>query len=549
MELTAVVVVPAHNEEATIGGCLAALAAQDVGPNAFEVVVVLDACSDQTEAVVRDAARALALTVHLLRGPGTGAGAARRLGMDAAAARLRQLSGDGLIASTDADSRPESDWLRRQLEHSRAGAKAIAGLVTLDAAEAAQLPPGVLTRRADAAAVRLAEVRKLAPAAEHHHFAGASLAVTASTYASVGGLEPLPALEDARFAERLQEHGVEILRPADVHVRTSARTDGRARRGLAVDIALASWAERRRFSACQFPIDRLVADKGTTTVTVVVPTKQCAGTIAGVLADTVAPLRAAGLVDELVVVDAGSADGTAGVARQAGAHVLDQDELLQDFGPALGKGDAMWRATSATSGDLVAFLDGDTANPHPDHLAGLLGPLLSDPAISLVKGAFSRPFRTAAGEFPGEGGRVTELMARPLLNVHEPLLAGFEQPLAGEFAARRGLLESVPFPVGYGIEIALLIDALRAVGLDGLAESQLGTRINRHQPLLALGEMAYAVLAAVERRIDGHAGLADGTFVRPGGGLHPTRIPVQERPPLASLTGPEAVPGRCHRRR
>ena len=126
-------------------------------------------------------------------------------------------------------------------------------------------------------------------------------------------------------------------------------------------------------------------------------------------------------------------------------------------------------------------------------------------------------------------------MARPLINLHEPRLAGFTQPLAGEFAARRELLEAIPFPVGYGVEIGILIDALRARGLDSLAECHLGTRHNRHQPLRALGEMAYAVLAAVEHRLELSAGMGCGRYLRPWDDNTVAQVPVQERPPLASL--------------
>lgn len=195
----------------------------------------------------------------------------------------------------------------------------------------------------------------------------------------------------------------------------------------------------------------------------------------------------------------------------------------------------MWRAVAATCSDVVCFLDGDTGNPDAAHLQGLLGPLLSDQSIQLVKGAFDRPLRAGDVELPNEGGRVTELMARPLVNVHEPALAGFAQPLAGEFAARRELLESVAFPVGYGIEIAVLIDALRLHGLDALAECHVGTRHNRHQPLRALGEMAYAVLAAVENRLQGRGSVVGGHYVRPWDNGAVVSIPVQERPPLRSL--------------
>jgi glucosyl-3-phosphoglycerate synthase len=218
--------------------------------------------------------------------------------------------------------------------------------------------------------------------------------------------------------------------------------------------------------------------------------------------------------------------------------VLLQDELERQLGPALGKGDAMWRALCATGGEIVCFLDGDTADPTPRHLQGLLGPLLADDSLALVKGAFDRPLDADGVKFPHEGGRVTELMARPLLNLYEPLLAGFAQPLAGEFSARRALLERCAFPVGYGVEIAVLIDALRAKGLDALAECQLGTRQNRHQSLRALGEMAYAVLAAVDRRIapaqrNGEVD-ADGRYLRPWQDGAVTRVPVLERPPIRS---------------
>jgi glucosyl-3-phosphoglycerate synthase len=299
-------------------------------------------------------------------------------------------------------------------------------------------------------------------------------------------------------------------------------------------VSLGAWAQRRRFRAEGFVPERLAAHK-TVPVSVVIPTKECAPTIAGVLAGTVQPLVDEGLVDEVVVVDAASKDGTAELAAGHGARVVQQDELLPAFGPARGKGDALWRAVDAATGEIICFLDGDTADSDPRHPLGLLGPLLSDPAVHLVKGAFDRPLRAAGAELAHEGGRVTELMARPLLNLHEPLLAGFAQPLAGEFAARRTLLEAIPFPVGYGVEIAVLIEAFRACGLDGLAECHLGTRRQPHQPLRALGEMAYAVLAAVERRRDHEQRPADGRYVRPWEEFHIARVPVDERPPLASL--------------
>ena len=539
MELTSVVVVPARDEQETIAACLRALAAQTIGLEHFETIVVLDGCRDATADVVASCAATSGLRVTTLIGPGQGAGAARRLGMDAAAERLFECGRpDGLIVCTDADSRPAADWLERQLAHARDGARAIAGFIELDPIERHGLPEPVLRRRDRDAATRLRRVRHRDPEAAHHHFAGASLAVTAAVYRGVGGLEPLEALEDAAFADRLTDHRISIHRPLDVRVTTSARARGRARRGLSLDLEVSTWLDRRRYRAADFQLGRLAAAKraADTSVSIIVPTKECADTIAGVVRDTVGPVAEAGLVDELVVIDAGSGDGTAARAAAAGATVHQQDAILSGYVPALGKGDAMWRALSVTRGDVVCFLDGDTGDPHPDHLLGLLGPILTNDRLTLVKGTFERALQAGDRRLAHEGGRVTELMARPLINLHEPRLAGFAQPLAGEFAGRRRLLESLPFPVGYGVEIALLIDALRAEGLDALAECDLGRRQNRHQPLRALGEMAYAVLAAVERRRgDDRAAVIGGNYLRPWEDGAVVSVPVTERPPLVTL--------------
>ena len=535
MDLVTVVVVPARDEQDRIGTCLEALAAQTVGRHRFETILVADACTDRTEPVARAAAMRLGLTLTVLQGPGEGSGPARKLGMDAAAERLRSLGFPrGLIATTDADSEPAADWLERQLAHLERGADVIAGAIEL--AETGQLPTAVLDRRRRDAATRLAAITAVDADAAHHHFAGASLGVNADVYRQVGGIDGSRALEDEAFADTLAVHKIAILRPADVRVRTAVRTDGRAARGLSVDLAVSSWLASRRYTAAEFDLRRLRDRDDRPSVTVVIPARECAATIAGVIETTVGPAHDAGLIDELVVVDAASLDGTADRAAAAGATVMQQDELASELGPALGKGDAMWRALAATDGEIVCFLDADTEDPDPKHLLGLLGPLLSEPEIAFVKGAFARPFNAGGQTLADEGGRVTELMARPLLNLHFPLLAGFAQPLAGEFAARRPLLERLPFPVGYGIEIATLIDALDDVGLDALAECRLGTRQNRHQSLRALGEMAFAVLAAVERRLDGPRSATGGAFLRPWEDGRVVRVPVRERRPIRSLS-------------
>jgi glucosyl-3-phosphoglycerate synthase len=223
------------------------------------------------------------------------------------------------------------------------------------------------------------------------------------------------------------------------------------------------------------------------------------------------------VVDQVVVVD-GSSDATARIAADAGAEVYTQSELLPEMGPVLGKGDAMWRALTVLTGEVVCFVDGDSEDFGPHFVRGLLGPL-ADPRIQFVKGFYRRPFR---GEDEG-GGRVTELTAKPLLRLFYPELAGCRQPLAGEIAARRSLLERLLWTTGYGVEIAQLIDVYREVGIGAMAQVDLDSRQNRHQPLSALGAMATAVAGAVAERL------------RREGRLDAPPSDVVERPPLASL--------------
>jgi glucosyl-3-phosphoglycerate synthase len=539
--LRACVVVPAHDEEDLIGGCLRALAAQrGVEPAAYEVIVVVDACTDATGALARQAAAMLyPMRMHICEGPGRGAGAARRLGMELASARLHSLGrDDGLIASTDADSTVAPDWLAAQLAAVAAGARAIGGRVELFETDAALLMPGVLERRAARAAVRHAATRRgdAERASEHWQFSGASMSLTAATYVEIGGLDPSVALEDEGLERSLQRFGVPIDRRLDVRVATSGRLRGRAARGLAHDLALDDWLARRSYHGSP-SVDELVAIKRQT-VSVILPTRNVADTL-GPLLDALEPAREAGLVDEILIVDAASVDGTQQVAAARGARLLQESELVPQFGPALGKGDALWRGLSATDGELVVFLDTDTRNFSARFLLGLIAPLLGDSAVHFLKGAFRRPFAHGSESTPDGGGRVTELLARPLLNLHLPELAGFAQPLAGEVAGRRDLLERLCFPVGYGVEIAMLIDAYRLVGRDGLGQVDLGFRENRHQPLGELGAMAYQVLVAAQRRIHGAEAvdrLGPGTLLQPSDGtLEPRALAIDERPPLCSI--------------
>lgn len=212
---------------------------------------------------------------------------------------------------------------------------------------------------------------------------------------------------------------------------------------------------------------------------------------------------------------------------------------MPELGPVHGKGDAMWRALSVLRGDVVCFLDADSEVFGAHFVRGLFGPLLRDPALHFVKGCYRRPFRSGAIELPDGGGRVNELLARPLLNRFYPELAAVRQPLAGEFAARRALLEELPFCTGYGVEIGLLIDAYRRVGLEGIAQVDLGVRQNRHKSLHELGPMASAVLGAVARRLEHDGRLHDrgqDCFLTVSdSALEPHDLALVERPPLATL--------------
>lgn len=221
------------------------------------------------------------------------------------------------------------------------------------------------------------------------------------------------------------------------------------------------------------------------------------GAIVGVLSD----LRERGVIDQVVVVD-DSSDGTAAIAEAAGAEVHDQSSLCPELGGVRGKGDAMWRALQVLDGDVVCFVDGDTANFGDHFAAGLIGPLVcGDDEIQFVKGFYRRPFRSHAGSQPAGGGRVTELLARPLLQAFYPELTAVRQPLAGEIAVRRSLLEQLPLATGYAVDLALLIDAWQEVGLDGLAQVDLDSRENDHQELADLSGMASEVLAGLLARL------------------------------------------------
>jgi len=269
-------------------------------------------------------------------------------------------------------------------------------------------------------------------------------------------------------------------------------------------------------------------------VSVCLPARECAATV-GEIVGALIGLREQGAIDEVVVVDAASADGTAQVAENAGATVHQESELMPELGTVLGKGDAMYRALSVLRGEIVCYLDADTEGFGAHFATGLLGPLLCEQGVSFVKAFYRRPMGTYARD---GGGRVNHLTARPALALFYPELSGIHQPLAGEVAARRELLEEVPYATGYGVEIAMLIDVWRARGLGQIAQVDLDEHRNRHQSLAALVPMAEAVLATIARRLQ-----REGRLVGVGDDapLSPVeRVPLRQ---AGTESGVRAAPG------
>jgi glucosyl-3-phosphoglycerate synthase len=278
------------------------------------------------------------------------------------------------------------------------------------------------------------------------------------------------------------------------------------------------------------PLRRLVAAKSEQElrVSVCIPAHDEEATVGGVvgkirrwLVDRV------GLVDEVLVVDDHSGDRTAAVAEAAGARVVSAADVLSDVAGGSGKGEALWRSLYAARGDIVLWCDADISDFGSRFIVGLLGPLLTEPDVSFVKGYYERPVRGGAG-----GGRTTELMARPVLATLFPHLSTIVQPLSGEFGGRRELLELLPFVRGYGVDIALLIDVADAVGPAGIVQVDLGTRVHRNRSLDELGPQALTVLQAALDRA-GVRAANPATLLRPG---HPPLVrSFSELPPLATL--------------
>ena len=276
------------------------------------------------------------------------------------------------------------------------------------------------------------------------------------------------------------------------------------------------------------------------TISVCLPARDEAETVGDIVRELRAQLVAGavghggGLVDEIVVLDDGSTDATAAAASDAGARVVAEAEVLPEAGPGSGKGNALWKSLHACEGDLLCWLDADLRNFRADTVVRLVEPLLADPGTVLVKASYTRSFHGA----PTGGGRVTELVARPLLSLLFPKLADVLQPLGGEYAARRDALEVLPFVEGWGVELGLLVDIVERFGRDSVTQVDLGAREHRNHPVEELSAQSLAIIAIALRR----AGLM--RFDAPTldllrydieGNLDVEQVEIRERPPITTI--------------
>jgi glucosyl-3-phosphoglycerate synthase len=303
----------------------------------------------------------------------------------------------------------------------------------------------------------------------------------------------------------------------------------------------AIWLAGHSWHRPTWTMAELVAAKAGRTISVVLPALNEAETVAAVI-NTITPMLGR-LVDELIVLDSGSTDDTEARARAAGARVVHREEALPEIAPQPGKGEALWRSLAATTGDIIVFIDSDLIDPDPMFVPRLVGPLLTEDGIHLVRGFYRRPLKVGDGEDANGGGRVTELVARPLLAALRPELGYVLQPLGGEYAGTRELLTAVPFAPGYGVEIGILIDTYDRFGLDAIAQVNLGVRTHRNRPLSELGPMSRQIIATLLTRCgidDSGVGLTQFLPDGPGQGPQGYRtktsaVSLADRPPMNTV--------------
>jgi glycosyltransferase involved in cell wall biosynthesis/nucleotide-binding universal stress UspA family protein len=280
--------------------------------------------------------------------------------------------------------------------------------------------------------------------------------------------------------------------------------------GQAISVLVDRWFAQNTYHTNEFnDLDELVElkQRRNLTVSLALPALNEEETVGKVIRTIKDPLMDQfPLLDEIVLMDSNSTDRTRQIASDLGIPVYIHQEILPELGARQGKGEALWKSLFVTRGDILLWLDTDIVNIHPRFIYGLLGPLLLDSNIEFVKGFYRRPIKVGERVLAGGGGRVTELTARPLINLYFPELSGVIQPLSGEYGGRRSLLERLPFFSGYGVEIGLLIDVLKTSGLDAIAQVDLQERVHHNQPLEALSKMSFAIIQAVAAKLEVYSG-------------------------------------------
>ncbi len=287
---------------------------------------------------------------------------------------------------------------------------------------------------------------------------------------------------------------------------TLAAADRAAEEARAVPARVERWFGEANFHHAEFAdLRRLVTlkEKQGITISLVLPTLDEEETIGPIVRKAMREMVGrVPLLDEVLVIDSASTDRTREIAESEGARVVQHPDVLTRYGSFRGKGEALWKSLFETTGDIVVWADTDVRNWHPRMVYGTLGPLLHEPRLQYVKGYYQRPIVEGGVLKEGGGGRVTELVARPLINLFYPELSGMIQPLSGEYAGRRTLLESIPFFTGYAVEIGHLIDVTERLGIEGLGQVDLERRIHRNQELEGLSRMSFVILQAVMKRLE-----------------------------------------------
>jgi len=288
--------------------------------------------------------------------------------------------------------------------------------------------------------------------------------------------------------------------------------------------------EPRQFHRDEFTATQLLAAKAGRTISICLPARNEAATVGRIVERLVSDLVVAvPLLDEVIVMDDHSTDATAAVSLSAGAHVVNPDDVLVSQGPGTGKGEMLWKSLAVSTGDIVIWCDADIEDFEPSFVVGLLGPLLTTDDVVFAKGRYRRPQHGERG-----GGRVTELVVRPLLSMFFPDLCSFAQPLSGEYGGRRDVLEALAFIDGYGVDIGLLIDVANRHGIHAMAQVDLEVRHHRNRSLHDLSAQAMAVTGTILHKAQPGLVDPDAPLLGPDGEV--TAISVRERPPLAELS-------------